>query len=66
MEGEKRTAIATAGVGPKCKAANLIRRLMEGSIASGPMASRSPMWHADSRQLYIINSHKYANCGGVC
>lgn len=58
-------AVATAGVGPKCKAANLIRRLTEGSVASGPVASRGPMWHADPRQLYIINSHKYANRGGV-
>lgn len=52
---------ATSEVGPKCKAANLIRRLAEGSVASGPVASRGTMWHADSRQLYIINSHKYAN-----
>lgn len=68
MEEEKRTAtgaVATAGAGPKCKAANLIRRLTEGGIASGPVASPGPMWHVDSRQLYIINSHKYANRGGV-
>lgn len=58
-------AVATAGVGPKCKAANLIRRFTKGFIASGPVASRGPMWHADPRQLYIINSHKYANRGGV-
>lgn len=48
-------------VGPKCKAANLIWRLTEGGVASSPVASCGPLRHADSRQLYIINSHKYAN-----
>lgn len=63
---KRRTATAAATeVEPKCKAANLIRRLAEGSVASGPVASCGTMWHADSRQLYIINSHKYANLAFV-
>lgn len=51
--------VVVTEVEAKCKAGNLIWRLAEGSVASSPVAL--VRWYADSRQLYIINSHKYAN-----
>lgn len=51
---------------PKCKAANLIRRLMEGGVARARpsrwlRAAMPDVARGSPHQLYIINSHKYAN-----
>lgn len=59
MRDRERPVVIVAEVEPKCKAGNLIWRLAEGSVASSSVAL--PRRYADSRQLYIINSHKYAN-----
>lgn len=54
------TAAVVVEVEPKCKAGNLIWWLAEGCVVSSP-GSFARDEYADSRQLYIINSHKYAN-----